>query len=451
MGHLIPLCEFAKRLVLAHNFSITFIVPNDGPLPAGPKSFLDSLIPTGINYILLPPVNFDDLSNDVSIEARFSLTLSRSLPSLRNVLKSLVSSSRVVAFVFDLMATDASDIAAEFNLSPYIFFPSTAMVLSFILYLPKLHESVSCEYRDLLEPVQIPGCTPVHGKDLIDLVQDRKNGTYKWFLQFVKRCHLAEGIMVNSFKELEAGAIKALQEEEPGKPPIYPIGPLVQMGGADNGSDCLRWLDDHPYGSVLFVSFGSLGALSSDQLTELAFGLEMSGHRFIWVVRSPSSTVPVYYFDDQIDPLAFLPEGFLDRIKGIGLVVPFWAPQAQILSHGSTGGFLTHCGWNSTLESIVNGVPLIAWPLYAEQKMNTVILVEDLKVVLKLKVGEHGIIGRTEISQVVKCLMEGEEGNVVRSRMRHLKDAATKVLSKDGESTKSLAELAQKWKNKIMN
>ncbi|KAH7845329.1 hypothetical protein Vadar_000706 [Vaccinium darrowii] len=108
-------------------------------------------------------------------------------------------------------------------------------------------------------------------------------------------------------------------------------------------------------------------------------------------------------------------QGFLDRIKGFGLVVPFWAPQAQILSHGSTGGFLTHCGWNSTLKSIVNGIPLIAWPLYAEQKMNIVILSEDLEVVLRLKVGENGIIGRTEISEVVKCLMEGEEGNVVRS------------------------------------
>ncbi|KAH7846163.1 hypothetical protein Vadar_010637 [Vaccinium darrowii] len=360
MGHLIPLCQFSKRLVHTHSFSITFLVPSDGPLSTGPKSFLDSLIPHGINFVLLPPVNFDDLSNDVRTEARFSLTLSHSLPSLRNVLKSLVSSSRVVALVFDLIATDAFEVAAEFNISPYICFASTSMLLSFVLYLPKLDESVPCEYRDLLELVQIPGCTPVHGKDLIDLVQDRKNGAYKWFLQFGKRCQLAEGIMVNSFKELETGAIKALQEEGP--------------------------------------------------------------------------------------------EGFLDRIKGFGLVVPFWAPQAQILSHGSTGGFLTHCGWNSTLESIVNGIPLIAWPLYAEQKMNsTVMLSEDLKVVLRLKVGEHGIIGRTEISQVVKCLMEGEEGNVVRSRMRHLKDAATKVLSKDGESTKSLAKLAQKWKNKIMN
>ncbi|KAI8572723.1 hypothetical protein RHMOL_Rhmol01G0221700 [Rhododendron molle] len=450
MGHLIPLGEFAKRLVLTHKFSVTFIVPTLGPLSAGPKSFLDSL-PTRINHVLLPPVNLDDLSSDVRAETAIALTVSRSLPSLHDVLKSLVSSSRVVALVVDLFATDAFDVAAEFGISPYIFFASTAMTLSLFLYLPKLHESVSCEYRDLAEPVQIPGCTPVHGKDLLDPVQDRKNDAYERLLHIAKQYSLAEGIIVNSFRALEGGAIKALQEEESGKPPVYPIGPLVRMDGADDGSECLRWLDDQPRGSVLFVAFGSLGTLSFDQLTELAFGLEMTEQRFLWVVRSPNDKVALSGVNDQNDPMDFLPNEFLDRTKGFGLVVPSWAPQVQILSHGSTGGFLTHCGWNSTLESVVNGVPLIAWPLYAEQNMNVVILTEDLKVAVRPKVGENGIIGRAEIVKVVKGLTEGEEGNTIHSRMKGLKDAAGMVLSEDGDSTKSLTKLAQKWKNKILN
>ncbi|KAI8572713.1 hypothetical protein RHMOL_Rhmol01G0221200 [Rhododendron molle] len=117
--------------------------------------------------------------------------------------------------VVDLFGSDAFDVAAEFNVSPYMFYPSTAMVLSLFLYLPKLDESVSCEYRDLPEPVRIPGCIPVHGKDLLDPVQDRKNDAYKWVLHHAKRYGLAEVIMVNSFKELEGGATKSLQEEEP--------------------------------------------------------------------------------------------------------------------------------------------------------------------------------------------------------------------------------------------
>ncbi|XP_059651270.1 hydroquinone glucosyltransferase-like [Cornus florida] len=453
MGHLIPLVAFAKRLVLHHRFNVDFVVPTDGPPSNSQKAFLEGL-PAGMDYVLLPPVDMDDLPEDVRAETRIALTVTRSLPSLRDVFKSLVSTTRLVALVVDLFATDGFDVAIEFNVSPYIFFPSTAMVLSLFLYLPKLDQSVSCEYRDVPDPIQIPGCTPIHGRELLDPVQDRKNDAYKWVLHHAKKYRLAEGIMVNSFKELEAGAIEVLLEEEAGKPPVYPIGPVIQMGsssGGVDGSECVRWLDDQPRGSVVYISFGSGGTLTHDQLNELALGLEMSEQRFLWVVRSPNDNANANFFDaqSQKDPFDFLPKGFLDRTKGCGLVIPSWAPQAQILSHDSTGGFLTHCGWNSVLESVVYGVPLIAWPLYAEQKMNAVMLTEDIKVALRPKANENGIVGRAEIAKVVKSLMEGEEGKWLRSRMRDLKDAAAKNLSEDGSSTKTLAEVAAKWKNKI--
>jgi len=114
----------------------------------------------------------------------------------------------------------------------------------------------------------------------------------------------------------------------------------------------------------------------------------------------------------------------------------------------STGGFLTHCGWNSILESVVNGIPLIAWPLYAEQKMNAVMLTEDIKVAVRAKANENGLVGREEIGRLTKALMEGEDGKKLRSRMKELKDAAARVLSEDGSSTKALSELALSWKNK---
>ncbi|KAM7511909.1 hypothetical protein LguiB_010784 [Lonicera macranthoides] len=453
MGHLIPLVEFAKRLLIHHPFSITFLVPTDGPIPKAQSTFLQAL-PSGMSYTLLPPVNFDDLPHDVKIETRISLTVRRSVPGIRNEVKSILASKRLVSLVVDLFGTDAFDVAIEFQISPYIFFPSTAMALSLFLHLPKLDEKVSCEYRELPDPVQIPGCVPIQGSDLLDPAQDRKNDAYKWLLYHAKRYGLAEGIMVNSFKDLEGGAIKSLQEKEAGKPPVYPIGPLIQMGSGSKatGSECLRWLDDQPRGSVLFISFGSGGTLSYDQLYELALGLELSEQRFLWVVRSPNDKVAnASFFDSQSqkDPFDFLPKGFMDRTRRHGLVIPDWAPQAQILSHDSTGGFLTHCGWNSILESVVNGIPLIAWPLYAEQKMNAVMLSEDIKVALRLKTGENGLVGQAEIAKVVKGLMEGEEGKGLRNRMRGLKDSAAKVLSEDGSSTKSLAELANKWKNKI--
>ncbi|KAJ0054185.1 hypothetical protein Pint_00559 [Pistacia integerrima] len=276
MGHLIPLIEFAKRVVQQHQFAVTFIIPTDGAPTKAQKSTLASL-PSSINSIFLPPVTLDDAPENSKIETLISLTLVRSLPSLRDALKSLVANTSLVSLVVDLFGTDAFDVAKEFNLSPFIFFPSTATALSLFLYLPTLDASVSCEYRDLPEPVNIPGCIPIHGKYLLDPVQDRKNEAYKWVLHHTKRYRMAEGIMVNSFMELEGGAIKALQKAEPGKPPVYPVGPLVKMGSSSStrtdDDESLKWLDNQPRGSVLFVSFGSGGTLSSRQLNELALGM----------------------------------------------------------------------------------------------------------------------------------------------------------------------------------
>ncbi|KAI3896214.1 hypothetical protein MKW92_031751 [Papaver armeniacum] len=454
MGHLIPLTEFAKRLALNHGISITFAVPTEinSPSEAAQKSVLDSL-PGCINTIFLSPVDLSDLPNDATVARRTVLTVTRSLSSLFDSLKTVTLSYRVVALVVDIFGTSALDLAKEFNIIPYFFFPSTAMCLSLYYHLPVMDQVYSCEYRDVPHPIQIPGCVPVWGADLTNPLEDRKSEAYRGILQYWRRINMAAGILLNSFEDLEPGPIKALNGKEWDNPPVYPIGPLIRTGVSNDRSDrsgCLNWLDNQPLSSVLFISFGSVGTLSNEQLTELAFGLEMSEHKFLWVLRSPTDkSAAANYLNSQRvdDPFEFLPKGFLERTKMSGFVVSSWAPQVQILSHRSTGGFLTHCGWNSTLESIIHGVPLIAWPLFAEQKMNAVMLTDDLKVALRPKVDKNGIVGCDEISRCVKGVMEGEEGNKLRSRMRDLKGAATSSLSEDGSSFKALAEVAKKWKN----
>nr|WGG89227.1 glycosyltransferase UGT37 [Helleborus thibetanus] len=451
MGHLIPLTEFAKRLVHSHDFSVTFLIPTDSPPSKAQKTVLNSL-PKSIDYVFLPPVNFDDLPEDVRIETRISLTVSRSIPAFRDAVQNIMANTRVVALVVDLFGTDAFDVGKELDVPSYIFYPTTAMALSLFFELPKLDETYLGEYRDLPEPLRLSGCAPLPGADLADPLQDKKNEAYTWILHHVKRYKYAEGILVNTFLNLEPGALEALMEKKPDRPWVYPVGPLTQTGianGDPDGCECLKWLDGQPHGSVLFISFGSGGTLSSEQLNELAFGLEMSEQRFLWVVRSPNDKAAnASYFTAQSDkdPFDFLPEGFIERTKHLGLVVPSWAPQIQVLSHSSTGGFLTHCGWNSTLESTVHGVPLIAWPLFAEQKMNAIML-NDMKVALRPKFDTNGIVRRVEIAEVIKGLMEGEEGKRLRNKMKDLKDAAAAVLSEHGSSTKSLSEVALRWKN----
>ncbi|KAE8676875.1 UDP-glycosyltransferase 72B1 [Hibiscus syriacus] len=346
MGHLIPLVQFAKRLVHQHSFNATFIIPTDGSPSKAQKSTLDSL-PSSIDSVFLPPINLTDLPGDSKIETVISLTVSRSLPYLRDAFKSLVAKTNLVGLVVDLFGTDAFDVANEFGLSPYIFYPSTVMALSLSLYLQELDQKVSCEYRDMSEPVRIPGCIAIQGKELPD---------------------------------------------------------SIQTGKTTHTSGCFIM---SPNDSVAHATFFSI--------------------------------------ESQNDPFEFLPKGFIERTKDRGLLVPSWAPQAQVLSHGSTGGFLTHCRWNSTLESVVNGVSLIVWPLYAEQKMKALMLTEDAKVALRPKPNENGLICRDDIAKVVKGLMEGEEGKSVRTRMKELKEAAAKVLGENGSSTKALSHVANKF------
>ncbi|KAL4651442.1 hypothetical protein ACB092_01G160100 [Castanea dentata] len=384
MGHLIPLVELAKRLVLHHGFSVTFIITTDGSPMKPQKAILGSL-PDTISSIFVPP--------DVKIETRIRLSLTRSLPALQDSFKVLAESTRLVALVVDVFGTDAFDVANKFDVSSYIFYTTNAMVLLLSFYIPELDQNFSCEYRDLPEPLKLPRCVRIHGSDFSDPKQDRKNAAYERIKFSTKRYSLAAGIMVNSFIDLEPGAFEALKKGGDGKPPVYP-----QV-------------------SLLYISFGSGGTLSHEQLNELALGLEMSGQS----VQSIN------------DPFYFLPKGFLERTK-------------QVLSHGLIGGFLTHYGWNSILKSIMYGVSLIAWPLYAEQRLNATLLADDSKVAFRVKMNDNGLVGRKDIANYSRSLIEGEEGKLLWNKMKDLKDATEKALSKDGSSTKSLAEVAQLWK-----
>ncbi|OMP02956.1 UDP-glucuronosyl/UDP-glucosyltransferase [Corchorus olitorius] len=456
MGHLIPLIEFANRLVNLHKFSVTFIIPNDGSTMELPKKLLLAQ-PEPISTIFLPPVSFDDLPEDARNETRIIQSLTRSLHFLRDEFKSLVQSTRVVAFVVDVFGIDAFDIAKEFGLEPYVFLATGFMLLSLIFELPKLDQIYSCEYRDLPEPIKLPGCVPFDGRDIPDPLQHRKDFVYQHTLQQCKDFPLAAGIIVNSFIDFEKGPFEALTEVGRGLPPVYPVGPLTR-NSSDNEVegfiDCLKWLDEQPIGSVLYVCFGSGGTLSREQMNELALGLEMSGQRFLWVVKEPVETAAnATYFGSKSfnDPFSYLPDGFLERTKEVGLVIPSWAPQVHVLSHGSTGGFLTHCGWNSILEAIVHGVPLIAWPLYAEQKMNATLLKDDSNVAFRVNVNENGLVGREDIAKYAKQLIEGDEGKLLRTRMRELKNAAKMALSPHGSSTNHLAKVAGIWKKKGIN
>ncbi|KAJ1685177.1 hypothetical protein LUZ63_016567 [Rhynchospora breviuscula] len=434
MGHLIPLAELAKLLVSKHGFTATFMTSASSTASQTQQAFLSSL-PSSISTLSLPPVSLSDLPPTTAPETRMSVEAVRLIPAISSALKELKTRHNVVGFVADLFRADTFDAARDAGLRSYLFFPTNLLTLSLILHLPEIDANLTCEFKELAEPVQLPGCVPVPGTEIPSPLQDRSNECYKWMVHHGKKYREADAILVNSFDEIEPDAPKILRQPESGRPPIYPIGPLIQTGSTldkAGTAECLDWLDKQQTNSVLYVSFGSTGTLRKKQMDEVAYGLELSGQRFLWVVRIPSDA------ESKNDPFASLPEGFQERTKERGMVVSSWVPQIKVLAHKATCGYVCHCGWNSTLETVAHGVPIIAWPLLAEQKQNAVMLSEGAGIALRLEKREDGVVEREEIARKVRELMEGEEGKRVQRKVTELKEVAAEGM-KEGSSSMALA------------
>ncbi|WVZ69159.1 hypothetical protein U9M48_017994 [Paspalum notatum var. saurae] len=352
----------------------------------------------------------------------------------------------------------ALDVAEELGVPAYFFFTSGAQILAFFLYLPVLHERTTASFKDMgAELIHVPGIPPVPATHSVLPLMDRDDPAYDGFLKVSADLCRSQGVIVNTFRSLEPRAVETVaagQCTPPGfaTPPVYCIGPLIKSEEVvgKGGEECLAWLDAQPRGSVVFLCFGSIGRFSAEQIREVAAGLEASGQRFLWVVRAPPSDDPAKKFEKPPEPDldALLPAGFLARTKDRGLVLKSWAPQRDVLAHASVGGFVTHCGWNSVLEAVMAGVPMVAWPLYAEQRLNRVFLEKEMQLAVAVEGydSDKGLVAAEEVAAKVRWLMESDGGRVLRERtlaaMRQAKDA----LREGGESEATLAGLVDQWR-----
>ncbi|XP_058180257.1 UDP-glucosyl transferase 73B2-like [Rhododendron vialii] len=269
------------------------------------------------------------------------------------------------------------------------------------------------------------------------------------WIRFMIEVHKADissaGFIVNSFEELEGEYLATLESFLENKANAWCVGPLllvnnqVETGGDDlKNQSCphIDWLDKQPVRNVvIYVSFGTQSHVSGAQMDEIAMGLEMADQPFIWVVRSMKWRPP---------------EGWEERVNERGLVARDWVDQRSILAHPSTGGFLTHCGWNSVLESLSVGVPLLAWPMGAEQGLNAKYVAEGMGAGIlvpqerkRMETKEIKVIGRDVICDGVKELMVGKQGRRARERAQELAVMARQAVEKGGSSDRKLDELIE--------
>lgn len=265
----------------------------------------------------------------------------------------------------------------------------------------------------------------------------------------------AQGILVNTFQELEPKYVEEYQKMVknvwcigPGFMSKQAISPPPSGGNNMDEKDCrlFEWLEPMKPRSVVYACFGSLCKMSASQMKELALGLEASNRPFIWVIKKGDYSAALEAW--------FEAAKFEERVKGRGLVIRGWAPQVLILSHPSTGGFLTHCGWNSTMEGVSAGLPMITWPMFAEQFYNDKLIVQVLRTGVGVGAKECVSIGGVnadhhdeledidkvkvkskDIKKAIDEVMdEGEEGEERRRRAWKLGEVAKKAVQEGGSS-----------------
>ncbi|KAL4560466.1 hypothetical protein LXL04_032618 [Taraxacum kok-saghyz] len=462
-GHLIPMVDMA-RLLAQHGSIVTIITT---PINANRfKSTINRAIKANLRIQVLElqlPLAEVGLpegceSFDLLPKAAQAMNMFTAMAMLENPAEKLLHdlSPPPNCIISDGGFPWTMDIATRFNIPRLVFYGPGCFAFLCI------HIVTRCNILDKIESNSeyfvMPG--------LPDRIEVTKPQATTWGMGDSKettdnfvRMQEAEknsfGIVVNSFEELEPKYVKEFAKVKDKK--VWCVGPVslcneslqdrAERGNkaAINEHDCLKWLDSRDPQTVVYVCLGSLSYASTEQAIELALGLELSNIPFIWFVRNTSEELEKWVLE----------EGFRERIKDRGLMVQGWAPQILILSHKAIGGFVTHCGWNSTLEGISAGMPMVTWPHFGDQFLNERFIVDVLKIGVKIGVedpvvyfeqdkAEKLLLRREEIKEVVEVLMDIEkEGQERRNRARKLGELATRAMGEGGSSHLNMTLMIQ--------
>ncbi|XP_065870384.1 7-deoxyloganetic acid glucosyl transferase-like isoform X3 [Euphorbia lathyris] len=267
-------------------------------------------------------------------------------------------------------------------------------------------------------------------------VNDAQDPNLQIITKETRKSSQAEALILNTFEDLEGPILSEIRKQ---CPKIYAIGPLHELLKTKTQASyqssnslrqvdrtCITWLNTQPSQSVLYISFGSITMITKDQLMEFWHGIVSSKKRFLWVIRP-----------DSLTDMEEIPEQFQEGPKENGYVVK-WAPQEEVLAHKAIGGFLTHSGWNSTLESIVAGVPMICWPFFADQQVNSRFVSEVWKLGLDMK----DVCDRRIVEKMVNDLLVDRREVFVKSAAR-MAELARKSVAEGGSSSSNLNHLIQ--------
>ncbi|XP_049388103.1 UDP-glycosyltransferase 74G1-like [Solanum stenotomum] len=435
-GHINPMLQFSKRLQ-SKRVKIT-IAPT--------KSFLKNMkeLPTSVSIEAISDGYDDDGINQAkTYEAYLTRFKEVGSDTLSQLIQKLANSGCPVnCIVYDPFLPWAVEVAKNFGLVSAAFFTQNCAVDNIYYHVYK--EVIKLPPTQHDAKILIPGlsCT-IESSDVPSFESSPESDKLVELLvnQF-SNLEKTDWVLINSFYELEKEVIDWMSKIYP----IKTIGPTIPSMYLDKRlhddkeyglsifkpmtNECLNWLNHQPISSVLYVSFGSLAKLESEQMEELAWGLKNSNKRFLWVVRSSEEPK--------------LPKNFLEELTSEKGLVVSWCPQLQVLEHESIGCFLTHCGWNSTLEAICLGVPMVIMPQWSDQPTNTKLVQDVWEMGVRAKQDDKGIVRRDVIQKCIKLVMEEDKGKVVRENAKKWKELARNAVDEGGSSDKNIEEFVSK-------
>uniref|UniRef100_A0A0D9WPE3 UDP-glycosyltransferase CGT n=1 Tax=Leersia perrieri TaxID=77586 RepID=A0A0D9WPE3_9ORYZ len=355
---------------------------------------------------------------------------------------------RATAIVTDVtLVSHVNPIAKNLGLQCHVLFVSSATMMSLLSYFP-IYLDEKKNPQAGVGDVDIPGVRCLKKSWLPQPLLNLNRLFTKQFIENGREIVKTNGVLINTFDALEPVALTALRSGKvvAGFPPVFTVGPHNTQATAttkedDEVSPPMAWLRQQPARSVVYVAFGSRCAVSHDQLREIAAGLEASGCRFLWIVKTT-----VVDRDDDAGVRDVLGDGFMERVEGRGFVTKEWVDQEAVLRHPAVGMFLSHSGWNSVVEAATAGLPLLAWPRGGDHRVAaTVVASGGVGVWMEgwSWDGEDWLVSGKEIGDKVKEMMADA---AVRERAAKVGEEVAKAVAVGGTSHTSILEFVAKLK-----
>ncbi|GMI67938.1 ARABIDOPSIS THALIANA UDP-GLUCOSYL TRANSFERASE 85A1 [Hibiscus trionum] len=452
-GHINPMMHLAK-LLHSRGFHITFVnsefnhrrlIRSRGEAAVkGLPNFHFETIPDG-----LPPSDADATQ---PVPPLCDSTRRNCFTPFLELLSKLNSSPHVppVTCIVSDAIMNCGTKAAQLIGVPYVqLWTSSTVSFMGLLHYKELVQAGTVPFKDehflsdgtLEMPIDIPGMPNMRLKDVPSFIRttDPNDIMLNFCMEVSQECLESSSIIFNTFEELDKEVLQVLADKSPN---IYAIGPLASLCRNLNipeiqhnslntslwneDTSCIEWLNTMEPNSVVYVNFGSVTVMSNHHLIEFAWGLANSKYPFLWIVRP----------DVVMGESAVLPKEFMEEVKGRSFITS-WCPQQQVLSHPAVGVFLTHCGWNSILEAVSEGMPLICWPFFADQQTNCRYACTTWGIGMEI----NPDVKREDVESLVREMMEGDDGKRIRQKALEWKKKAEAAINKGGSSLTSFERM----------